>query len=65
MIINKITYGYVVQAFDTEKNQFVSQAFYAGDQVEYETEIGDPIDSEELEEKYLPFDMVQPDNSKL
>jgi len=41
MIINKITYGYVVQAFDTEKQQFVSQSFYAGDKVEYETEIGE------------------------
>jgi len=44
MIINKITYGYVVQAFDTEKQQFVSQSFYAGDKVFYETRDGSPVD---------------------
>ena len=31
MKINKITSGYVIQVFDTEKKQFVSQEFVAGD----------------------------------
>lgn len=57
MIIHKITHGFVIQAFDTEKNQFVSQEFIAGDPVNWETEDGDPI---EFREEYLPFFMAQP-----
>ncbi len=64
MIVRKITTGFVVQNFDTEKQKFISQEFVAGDQVEVEVD-GEPIDSSEVEgldETYLPFDMVQPEN---
>lgn len=57
MIINKITVGYVVQQFDTEKNEFISQEFVAGDSVDFEKPDGTPTDSID---NYLSFDMVQP-----
>ena len=66
MKLKKITHGFVVQTFDTEKGEWVSQEFVAGDDTEYETEIGNPLRADgaaELaggEEPYLPFDMVQP-----
>lgn len=51
MIINKITVGYVVQTFDTEKMEWIGQKFVAGDDyvqydAEYETETGDDIPDE-------------------
>ena len=65
MLVNKITAGFVVQVFDTELKQFVSQEFVAGDDCQYEDGNGDPVDRKELEtdgtEAYLPFDMVQPE----
>ena len=64
MLVNKVTAGFVVQVFDTEKRRFVSQQFVAGDQCDYEDQDGEPVDRKELEvdgkEAYLPFDMVQP-----
>ena len=67
MLVNKITVGFVVQVFDTEKKRFVSQEFVAGDQCDYEDN-GEPVDREMLEvdgkEAYLPFDMVQPHGSE-
>lgn len=67
MIINKITIGFVTQSFDTDKQAWVSQEFVAGDQVDYETGDGDPINVADFEDRvlgkqepYLPFDMVQP-----
>ena len=64
MLINKITTGFVIQVFDTEKGRFVSQSFTAGDQCDYEDKDGEPVDSKQLEmdgnEACLPFDMVQP-----
>lgn len=57
MIVNKITIGFVIQQFDTETNTFVSQEFIAGDEVTYENQMGEAVDSF-LE--YLPFEMVQP-----
>ena len=59
MRVLKITTGSVVQAFDTDTQQFVEQWFQAGDQVEYETESGQPTDSFD---DYLSFDMRQPDD---
>lgn len=64
MIIRKKCYGYVLQLFDTEKNQFVSQEF-CEDYVEYTTESGSPIDDDFFEMNVdswpdLPFDLVQP-----
>lgn len=65
MIIDKITTGYVIQKFDTEKQEFISQSFVAGE-VEYEHN-GQPICCADLEavradNKYLPFDMIQPND---
>ena len=51
MRINKITTGFVVQVFDTDLGRFISQEFVAGDQVDYEDEDGDPVDSDLLEVK--------------
>jgi hypothetical protein len=66
MLVNKITAGFVVQVFDTEKRRFVSQHFVAGDDCQYEDQDGDPVDRKALDvdgkEAYLPFDMVQPKN---
>lgn len=63
MLINKITTGFVIQVFDTEKNQFVSQEFTAGNS-ELEHQDGTPLDDDKVEDKvngkYLPFEMVQP-----
>lgn len=58
MKIQKITYGFVVQTFDTETQKFTSQEFIAGDQVEWEDENGDPV--EDQPDSYLEFEMIQP-----
>lgn len=64
MLINKVTTGFVVQIFDTDKQCFVSQNFVAGECV-YEDRRGNPVDPNLLvidgEEATLAFDMVQPD----
>ena len=64
MLVRKITVGFVVQVFDTEKKRFVSQQFVAGDQCDYEDEKGAAAAKSLLEthgkEAYLHFDMVQP-----
>lgn len=65
MLLRKVTVGFVVQTFDTEKQEFVSQEFVAGDQCDYENEDGEPVDRELFAspdgvEDYLPYDMVQP-----
>jgi hypothetical protein len=51
MRVNKITVGFVSQIFDTDLGRFVSQEFVAGDQVDYEDEDGEPVDSELFETK--------------
>lgn len=67
MIINKITTGFVIQTFDTEKKQYTKQEFIAGDPVTYEDIEGDLADSSVMavnpdgSEPYLPFDMIQPE----
>ncbi len=76
MLINKITTGFVIQTFDTEKKQYTHQEFIASDQVDYEVGgpehdgEGIPMSHLEMEsfgfgpnanpEPYLPFDMLQP-----
>ena len=57
MIVKKITTGFVIQTFDTEKKEFIHQEFIAGDIVEFEDEQGKTV---EPFLEYLPFDMVQP-----
>jgi hypothetical protein len=64
MLVKKITVGFVVQTFDTEKQQFLSQEFIAGNQEDYEDEAGNPVSLDlvrvEGRELRLPFDMKQP-----
>jgi len=66
MAHKKITYGFVVQEYDTVKGKHICthQEFIAGDQVEYENMDGEPIDPNKLsvakKEVYQPFDMVAP-----
>jgi hypothetical protein len=59
MIIRKITTGFVVQTFDTEKNKWTDQEFIAGDECVYEDELGVPIDAPE-NMPYLRLRMEQP-----
>ena len=70
MKYNKITYGFVIQTFDTALNKCTGQEFIAGDEVDYEDE-GDfnyPLNNYEEEvcnigtekELYEPFNMEQP-----
>ena len=72
MLINKITTGFVIQQWDTEKHQWVSQEFVAGDECVYENRAGETendkgepyqdmlVDPADGAEPYLPYDMVQP-----
>lgn len=66
MVIQKITTGVVIQEFDTDTQQFVSQRFKAGDEVIYEVG-GDEVNQTDFEDRlvshggYLPFIMVQPE----
>ncbi len=76
MIIHKVTYGTVVQVFDTETRKFVSQSFVAEPEIDPEWEIPNagPIhsyfnlnDANELiygkggvDEPSFPFNMKQP-----
>lgn len=65
-MINKITAGYVVQKYDEEKEEFISQEFQAGDMVDWEDEEGITLDPErdlylsDSDDAYLPFEMKQP-----
>jgi len=65
MIVNKVTTGFVIQQFDTNKKKFVSQEFIAGDEVDVEDDEGNPLstyirDACGIDNHYLPFDMTQP-----
>lgn len=63
MKIRKITTGWVTQTFDTDINDWVSQEFFAGDEVNWEDENGETIATEDVGDaldNYLPFNMVQP-----
>tara|TARA_Y100000310_G_scaffold337739_1_gene425579 strand:+ start:481 stop:690 length:210 start_codon:yes stop_codon:yes gene_type:complete len=65
MIVNKCTIGYVTQRFDTEKKEWLSQDFIAGDECTYEDEQGADVEPEVMhvdgKEPYLPFLMKQPE----
>lgn len=55
----------MIQTFDTEKKQYISQEFIAGDDVDYEDKEENPVNSKLMQspdgsEPYLLFDMVQP-----
>ena len=67
MELRKITVGYVIQTFDTEKKCWVDQEFKASDDVTQEDDKGDALTTIQVEEKiglnaipYLSFMMVEP-----
>jgi hypothetical protein len=67
MIVNKITSGYVIQQYDTEKKQFIYQEFVAANSCDYENLNGEAVDVEEVgmansdgSVPYFPYEMVQP-----
>lgn len=65
MIYTKITYGYVVQNYDSETGDCVEQQFIGDGRVERQDESGQPIPDDEIEElenmeKACELDMVQP-----
>lgn len=73
-LISKVTIGFVIQTFDQSQDRFTSQEFVAGDEVNYEDDNGEPVDSAECEiergdvmsEPYIGFDMIQPqDNPRI
>lgn len=63
-IIHKITHGYVRQTYDTERNVWLSQIFYAGDDVSWEIEDSSLIGLPSAD-PYLPFHMKQPDKEPI
>ena len=59
MLFNKITHGFVVQVFN-DAGEFISQEFIAGDEVEFETGHGNPINVMDMPlggKEYQPFTM--------
>lgn len=70
MLISKVTVGFVIQTFDQEQGRFTSQSFVAGDEVTYEDDNGETVDSDSCQvqrgdiatEPYIGFDMVQPND---
>ena len=60
MKINKITPGFVIQSYDTDTGRCIGQEFVAGDHVQYEDDIGLPVEWREAAEACQPFSMVQP-----
>ena len=57
---NKITVGYVTQKYNDE-GVCIGQEFIASDEVEYENDFGEEVDTPD-NEVYQPFHMVQPTN---
>lgn len=58
-MFKKITSGFVTQTFN-DAGEFLWQEFTAGDEVEYETLDGNPINSMDMPlsgNEYHPFDM--------
>jgi len=65
MIYSKITYGYVIQTYDSETGDCTDQQFVADERVERQDQEGEPIPDDQIEElanteKECSFDMVQP-----
>jgi hypothetical protein len=61
MTVRKITTGFVIQEYDVDAKEWISQEFVAGDLVDWEDENGESVDC--FDDVYLPFDMKQPDLS--
>lgn len=69
--IHKVTVGYVVQVFDTEKGKFVSQQFVASKDSTYEDAAGNPLEEDTVEFEMMPsptpalnLNMVQPEQPR-
>jgi hypothetical protein len=66
MRVNKITTGFVIQTYDTDTKEWISQEFVAGTAVDYENqETGEPLAHNDMAydavfDEYLYFRMVQP-----
>lgn len=60
-MFTKTTHGFVTQYYD-DRGECYRQEFIAGDIVEYE-QGEEPIDPPD-NEKYMPFEMVQPHDFK-
>lgn len=60
MELRKITYGFVVQRFDSNTQECLGQEFVAGDQVEYETESGDWVEDSDFNSMDHDFEMINP-----
>lgn len=72
MLINKITAGFVIQTYDTDAQNWISQEFIAEDNSEYELDGGNSMNVQDFldrvidsKEPYLPFDMKQPEVSMI
>lgn len=71
-VIKKVTIGFVVQSFDTEKRRFFCQEFVASEDHTWEDQMGDALDLKDnehlaliygqggVDEPYLNLEMVQP-----
>jgi hypothetical protein len=65
MMYSKITFGYVIQNYDSETGDCVEQQFVADERVERQDQNGQPIPEDQVgelanTEKECSFDMVQP-----
>lgn len=61
MLIHKTTIGFVVQTFDTDNQRYIQQSFIAGDDVQYEQDVGTmnvPIDDPDI--PTMNLEMKQP-----
>jgi hypothetical protein len=66
MVIKKITCGFVIQTFDTDRGENVCthQEFIAGDPVDFEDANGEVVNIGVLTDAlYQPFDMKQPEEN--
>ncbi len=65
MIYTKLTYGYVIQSYDSETGACIEQQFVPDGRVERQNEAGEAVPETEVEElekmeKECDLDMVQP-----
>ena len=71
-VIKKVTIGFVVQSYDTEKRRFFCQEFVASEDHTWEDQMGDALNLKDnadlaliygqggVDEPYLNLEMVQP-----
>jgi len=65
MNAKKITTGFVIQTWDTDKKKWINQEFIAGDDTTWEDEHGNILEDPPTQNNglipYLNFDMIQPE----